>query len=133
MLLRGKNLRCISSTMVMFLLVEVPYGPTCDGFDRLISNVVQMTCTRNTQCDTANCTINNPSFSGYTISMTLLSCRQPRPGIRLVARDATGTLLVDRVLDESQAGIELTPTTLLDVTLDQLNSSAIGLAVSILL
>ena len=90
-----------------------------------------MTCTRNPECDTANCTITALFYSGHTISMKLLSCRQPRPGVRLIARNPRGQLLLDRVIDESQNNIELTPNTQLSVTLDQLTDS-IGLAVSCL-
>ena len=89
---------------------------------------MQMTCSRNQECDTANCSIMNPSFRGYTLSLRLLSCRSPRPGVRLMVRNPSGTLLLDRVVDESQSGLELTPNTVLDVTLDQLDNS-IGLAV----
>ena len=106
-----------------------PYGPTCDGLDRLISNVNQMSCVRNEQCDTADCTITNPSFSGTTLSLTLLPCRVPRPGVRLIARDSQGQLLIDRVVDESQRNIELSQGARLDITLDQLGDS-IGLSVS---
>ncbi|CAI8013842.1 hypothetical protein GBAR_LOCUS8714 [Geodia barretti] len=108
-----------------------PNAETCNGFDQLIRNVMEMTCTRNPECDTANCTITNPSFSGHTLSLTLLSCRVPRPGVRLVARNPGGQLLIDRVLDQSQSGIELTPNTVLDMTVDQRNNNSIGLAATV--
>ena len=109
-----------------------PNAETCNGFDQLIRNVMQMTCTRNQECDTASCIITNPSFGGHTLSLTLLSCRVPRPGVRLVARNPGGQLLIDRVLDQSQSGIELTSNTVLDMTVDQRNNS-IGLAVCTLI
>ena len=108
-----------------------PNAATCSGFDRLINNVNHMTCTRNSECDTGNCTITALPYNGHTISMKLLSCRQPRPGVRLIARNPRGQLLLDRVIDESQSNIELSSNTHLNLTLDQLTDS-IGLAVSCL-
>jgi hypothetical protein len=108
-----------------------PNAETCNGFDQLIRNVMQMTCTRNQECDTASCIITNPSFGGHTLSLTLLSCRVPRPGVRLVARNPGGQLLIDRVLDQSQSGIELTSNTVLDMTVDQRSNNSIGLAATV--
>ena len=107
-----------------------PYGPTCDGFDDLIDNVENMVCTRNEACDTANCNIMQAQFSSYRLSLTLLSCRDPRPGVRVVVRDGDnpGQLVLDRVVDESVSGIDLGSGATLDVTLDQMEDS-LGLAV----
>ena len=87
-----------------------------------------MVCTRNEDCDTANCDITQSPFDDYTLSMTLLSCREPRPGVRVVARDGSGQEVLNTTVDESQSGIELSSEANLDITLDQMKDS-IGIAV----
>ena len=109
-----------------------PYGPTCDGFDQLRENVNAnyMECSRNRQCDTANCNITNPSFSDHTLSMTLLSCQEPRPAVHLIVRDGGNAEVLNTIIDETQNGIDLGQGVTLDVTLDHLDE-AIGLEVYI--
>ena len=87
-----------------------------------------MVCTRNEDCDTADCDITQSPFDDYTLSMTLLSCREPRPGMRVVARDGGGQVVLNTTVDESQSGIELSSEAYLDITLDQMEDS-IGIAV----
>ena len=87
-----------------------------------------MVCTRNEDCDTADCDITQSPFDDYTLSMTLLSCREPQPGVRVVVRDGGGQVVLNTTVDESQSGIELSSEADLDITLDQMEDS-IGLAV----
>ena len=89
-----------------------------------------MVCTRNEACDTANCNITQAQFSSYRMSLTLLSCREPQPGMHVVVRDGDnpGRLVLDRVVDESVSEIDLGSGATLDVTLDQMEDS-VGLAV----
>ena len=75
-----------------------------------------MVCTRNEDCDTADCDITQSPFDDYTLSMTLLSCREPRPGMRVVARDGGGQVVLNTTVDESQSGIELSSEAYLDIT-----------------
>lgn len=105
------------------------YGPTCDGFDDLIANVNHMVCTRNEACDTAYCNVTRSGYEQYTITMTLLSCREPRPGMLVIVRDRdSGAVALNEVVDESRSGIPLSESASLDFTLDQLDD-AIGIAV----
>ena len=105
------------------------YGPTCDGFDELITNVNHMVCTRNEACDTARCNVTQSGYDQYTITLTLLSCREPRPGMLVIVQDRnSGEEVLNTVVDESRSGIPLSSSASLDITLDQLED-AIGIAV----
>ena len=87
-----------------------------------------MECTRNEDCDTADCDITQSPFDDYTLSMMLLSCREPRPGVHVVVRDGGSQVVLNTTVNESQSGIELNSEADLDITLDQLEDS-IGIAV----
>ena len=105
--------------------MEGTYDPTCDGFDDLITNVNQMVCTRNEACDTVRCNVTD----ALAITLTLLSCREPRPGMLVIGQDRnSGEEVLNTVVDESRNGIQLNSVTFLDLTLDQLDD-AIGIAV----
>ena len=117
-------------TVVCSSTATAQYAPTCSALDSLVGNVNHMECTRNNQCDTVDCTITFSSFSGTPLTLTLLPCRDPRPGVDVVVRDRdSGSLILDRIIDRTMTDIDLGSGATLDVTLDQL-ANAIGVEVN---
>ena len=82
-----------------------------------------MTCTRNTQCNTVNCTITLVPFDGTPLTLTVLPCRAP-PAVHVVVRDkVSDVVILDRVVDHTETGITIGPGATLDFNLNQLNDS----------
>ena len=106
------------------------YSPTCQSLDNVASSAQSMTCTRNTQCDTVNCTTTQAPFDGIPLTLTVLPCRVP-PAVHMVVRDKdSDAVILDRVMDHTETGIIITPGVTLDFTLNQLNDS-IGVEVCV--
>ena len=89
-------------------------------------------CTRNDLCDTADCIIDNPFIGHYTLTLTLLSCRNP-PAVHMVLGDGDSTVFEANV-DHTTNDIDISGVGDLDITLNQLeDQNAIGLGVGWLL
>ena len=77
----------------------------------------------------SSCNITHQFFVGYTVKLTLLSCRDP-PALHTVITDAEGVVLLDNDIDQSVSAINLGGGSTMDITLDQLDN-AIGVKVRI--
>ena len=88
-----------------------------------------LACTRNDLCNTAVCPVSESLFNSYTLTLTLLSCRDP-PGVRVVLTNSGSTVTVfDQVIDHT-TDISVTSGVTADIRLDQLESqSAVGIEV----
>ena len=104
------------------------YRPTCDALDLVVANARSMDCTRNDECDTVNCTVTQERFDGISLTLTILPCRDP-PGVHVVVREPDSDIILDDVYDHTVTGIDLGSPATLDVTVDQLNITLIGLKV----
>ena len=96
-----------------------------------MDNAQSLSCTKNNQCDTVQCSVTSPTvqvFISRAILM-LLPCNQP-PAVRLSGVTSSGSVVFNRVITQSQI-VPLQQGISLGVTLDQL-PNAIGFQVNII-
>lgn len=93
----------------------------------MISRSSQLDCTRNNLCNTTNCDVDNPLLSHFSLTLVLLSCRDP-PAVHITLNNgnvAVYDAVVDHSINDIDAGVGE-----VDITLNQLqDQDAVGLEV----
>ena len=68
-------------------VVSAQNRATCDGLDGMIQRTVILDCTRDAGCGRVDCVTANSLFGSYSVTMTLLSCRNPPGNIIICTQD----------------------------------------------
>ena len=103
--------------------------PTCRALQRLSESAQFLSCNRNDECNAIHCNVTFGQIQAQLnmVNFTLLPCNLP-PTVRLSGIDNSGSVILDRVLSESQ-NIPLVNVITLNISVLQL-TNAIGLEVS---